>query len=69
MSFSELGSAKTLVPGSIETKILKSSLLLNDSTLTKSNLRTLNVILFDFTLPDGVLLIPLDDQVDSFGDV
>ena len=69
MSFSELGLANTLTPGSIETKILKSSLLLNDSTLTKSNLRTLNVILFDFTLPDGVLLISLDDQIDSFGDV
>ena len=67
LSFSELGLAKTLTPGSIETKILKSSLLLNNSTLTQSNLRTLNGFIFDFTLPDGDFLIPLDDQTDSTG--
>ena len=67
MSFSELGLANTLTPGSIETKILKSSLLLNNSTLTQSNLRTLNGFNLYFTLPDGDLLIPLDDQTDSTG--
>ena len=65
---SELGSANTLTPGSIETKILKSSLLLSNSTLSKSNLRTLIMISLIFTLPDGDLLISLDDQTDSIGD-